>query len=186
MSNLKNDFRSRLANWRSNLTESEWASRSQQVRTQLKSLPELKNVRRIHAFWPIETFREIDLRPLIRNWLDEDVEIWLPLIQNDLLVIGQLTDEKLLVSGKFGVQEPPRISSSPPSSFDCILVPGLTFDQTGHRIGYGKGYYDRFLGKVNGLKIAPTFREQLLPSIPSESHDVKMDIVVTENSIMRT
>ncbi|GAB4014115.1 MAG: hypothetical protein Fur0010_11770 [Bdellovibrio sp.] len=67
-----------------------------------------------------------------------------------------------------------------------ILVPGLGFSRDGERLGRGKGYYDRYLSQFNGLKIGICFEEMLLKKIPSESHDVKVDFVVSDQGILKT
>ena len=72
-----------------------------------------------------------------------------------------------------------------PTELDLIVAPGLAFDRRGGRLGYGKGYYDRFLHQIRGdaTKLAVCFECQLFPEIPVLPHDVRMDLVVTENAI---
>jgi 5-formyltetrahydrofolate cyclo-ligase len=75
-----------------------------------------------------------------------------------------------------------------PALIDLIIIPGLAFDLHGGRLGYGKGYYDRFLHKTRAIaaKVAVCFECQLFPEIPVLPHDVRMDMVVTENTLYRT
>jgi 5-formyltetrahydrofolate cyclo-ligase len=68
---------------------------------------------------------------------------------------------------------------------NAILIPGLSFDSTGSRLGRGKGYYDRYLQNFEGLKIGICYSFQLVEKITSEDHDVKMDYIVTENKILK-
>ena len=81
----------------------------------------------------------------------------------------------------YGILEPAKIIP-PDMAFDAVLVPGVVFSRTGHRIGFGKGYYDRFLHTVSGspLKIGLCYDWQLLDDIPHEPHDVTMDWIMTE------
>ena len=74
-----------------------------------------------------------------------------------------------------------------PDKLDLVIVPGIAFDKKGHRIGYGYGYYDRFLKtiKKKAVKIGLAFDFQLIESIPEEEHDVPMNIVVTDKEILR-
>lgn len=67
----------------------------------------------------------------------------------------------------------------------CFIVPGVAFDRSGHRLGRGRGYYDRLLSGVSAPKIALAFSFQLLPMLPYESHDIVMDVIVTEKEIIR-
>jgi len=67
---------------------------------------------------------------------------------------------------------------------DVALVPGLGFSETGARLGYGAGYYDRwFASHPNTTKVAFCFECQVLPFVPTESHDVSMDFIITEQSV---
>ncbi len=88
-----------------------------------------------------------------------------------------------LVKGVFGVMEPAVKEVFDKEKIDLVLVPGVAFDKKGNRMGFGKGYYDRFLENINALKIGVCHSFQLVDSVPSEKHDVKMDIIVTEREI---
>jgi 5-formyltetrahydrofolate cyclo-ligase len=85
--------------------------------------------------------------------------------------VAQLKDLKL---SAWGILEPTAQSYA--GMIDAILVPGLAFDRNGHRLGYGKGYYDRFLNTFNGQKIGVGFKEQMTDSLPAEAHDVAVSI----------
>lgn len=71
-----------------------------------------------------------------------------------------------------------------PSHLDIILVPALAVDLTGHRLGYGKGYYDTLLSAYKGLRIAVVFDFQVVAEVPHESHDVQVDRIVTDKTII--
>lgn len=88
--------------------------------------------------------------------------------------------------GPFGIQEPDPQKSKQVQIDDCdfILVPGVSFDRCGRRVGYGKGFYDRALGKASKIKIGICFSVQLSQEpLPYGEGDVKMDWIVTENSM---
>ena len=70
-----------------------------------------------------------------------------------------------------------------PESLDLVLVPGVAFDWKGERLGFGKGYYDRFLTKTSALLVGVAFSAQVIPDVPTESHDVSMNALLTENGI---
>lgn len=91
-----------------------------------------------------------------------------------------------LKTGNFGVQEPVDYQGATVSlvDVDLVCVPGLAFDQSGARLGRGKGFYDRVLGRCRGLKIGVCYSSQFLSeSVPTEAHDVRMNFVVTEKLI---
>ncbi|MBK7843284.1 MAG: 5-formyltetrahydrofolate cyclo-ligase [Bdellovibrionales bacterium] len=100
---------------------------------------------------------------------------------------GQLgKDPMMWRPGPFGIQEPDPQKCELVQIDDCdfILVPGVSFDRCGRRVGYGKGFYDRALGKASRIKIGICFSVQLSQEpLPYGDGDVKMDWIVTENSM---
>ena len=92
--------------------------------------------------------------------------------------------EKCLTQGVFGILEPDPAKTRliEPANIDCILVPGVAFDNAGRRLGRGKGYYDRFLGGAarNAAKIGLAFSFQLIERVPAEAHDQRVDEVITD------
>ncbi len=91
-----------------------------------------------------------------------------------------------LVPGKYGILEPKNaLVEIEPINIDLVLLPGLAFDQYGGRIGYGGGYYDRFLSKVNSktVLIGLAYNFQLVPSVPMAEYDIRTNFVITERNI---
>ena len=98
--------------------------------------------------------------------------------------------EQDTVVGKFGIREArPEVASVAWETLadgDVIwFVPGLGFDRSGRRLGRGRGYYDRLLLGVGGLKIGVALDWQIVPEIPAEAHDIRMDLIVTETELVR-
>jgi 5-formyltetrahydrofolate cyclo-ligase len=90
-----------------------------------------------------------------------------------------------LVVGKFGIQEPPpEANEVNASDIDISLVPGLAFDEACNRLGRGRGFYDRWLPQISGIKIGIGFDHQLIKSVPTESHDHQLDMVVVPSRAM--
>ncbi len=89
--------------------------------------------------------------------------------------------------GQWGQREP-RVAAScevAVDDLDGVLVPGLAFDQWGGRLGRGKGYYDQALKNYKGLKVGIAFKDQVSSeALPMESHDVRMDVVITEDCVL--
>jgi len=92
--------------------------------------------------------------------------------------------EELSLQKEFGVKMMVPPSGAPQVQPDVMLVPGLGFTEQGHRLGRGGGFYDRWLAGFNGKKIGLCFEEQLLQALPTESHDVVMDLVVTDKRVL--
>jgi len=90
--------------------------------------------------------------------------------------------------GFYGIMDPVRKAENlvSPDKIDIVLVPGVAFSEDRYRIGYGAGYYDRFLKKVRAdcIKVGMAFEFQVLEKIPAEEHDVPLDIIITERRII--
>ncbi len=106
------------------------------------------------------------------------------------LLISEIKDPKLDLQpqGRIGLLEPPkeRLSVIDPQEIDLILMPGIAFDRQGGRVGYGAGYYDRFLAsfKKCPLLVALSFDCQLVEAVPVEKHDIPVDWIITENEMI--
>ncbi|MBI5223189.1 5-formyltetrahydrofolate cyclo-ligase [Candidatus Micrarchaeota archaeon] len=95
------------------------------------------------------------------------------------LAFRQFTSFSEMKIGEFGIMEPTS-NLAPLKAPDLIIVPGVGFDLHGHRLGYGKGYYDRLLQNSSGYRIGIGFDFQIIDKIPDDSHDQKMDEIVSE------
>ncbi|MHC4561901.1 MAG: 5-formyltetrahydrofolate cyclo-ligase [Planctomycetota bacterium] len=92
-----------------------------------------------------------------------------------------------LMPGSFGILEPVDGDAWPIESIDMVVVPGLAFDRTGHRLGQGAGFYDRFLATegMRAMTCGLAFGEQLVDRVPVGPHDWPMDILVTDHEVIR-
>lgn len=108
-----------------------------------------------------------------------------PRVRSDLLDFVAVAQRQELVPGAFGILEPDGAKTIPLAALELIVVPGVAFDFAGHRLGYGKGYYDRFLQERRGALVGLCFDFQLVTKLPAEVHDVRMDMLVTDERILR-
>lgn len=91
-----------------------------------------------------------------------------------------------LTKGAYGILEPKPEQLILPEEMDCILVPGCAFGRNFHRIGYGKGYYDRFLPRAkNAVKIGLCYDFSLVENLTADPMDIPVDIIVTEKEVLR-
>lgn len=127
---------------------------------------------------------EIDLEPVLEQILKQGKTLLLPRCEGDgTMTARRMDDLAELEPGAYGILEPkPDAPCVMPDEIDLILVPGLAFDEKGGRLGRGKGYYDRFLGKTEAKTIGVC--RCLVPRVPVEVHDKRMDAVVTDKNIM--
>jgi 5-formyltetrahydrofolate cyclo-ligase len=135
---------------------------------------------------------EVDTHQLIRERLNNGLQVAVPKtdVTNRRLETYLLKDwEKGLRPGAYGILEPDvKVASLiRPSQIDMVVIPGSVFDRQCGRYGYGGGYFDRFLSieAQQALRIGLAFSLQVLPKIPLKTHDQRMDIIVTENEILR-
>ena len=111
-----------------------------------------------------------------------DKNIFVPKIKNDNLIMCEYFGDNL-VKNKFGILEPEFEHIAVPQKNDIIIIPALTADENFHRLGYGGGYYDKYLQNTIGVKIVLLYETLLVSSIPVEKHDVEFDILVTEKNV---
>lgn len=122
---------------------------------------------------------EVQTHSMLQNW-QEDKQCYLPQIDNNLLNIRKYEGENSLRKGAMGIWEPTGTRCTDYSLIDLVIVPGVAFDKEGHRLGRGKGYYDRLLPQIQAPTIGICFHFQLLDKIPTESFDINMSYVITE------
>lgn len=138
-------------------------------------LPYVTAARTVMLYLP--TGREVDTSRLLSLLLQAGKTVCAPRIKSPTEMEAALFGETALKRGAFGIWEPTgEIVPTP----DLIFVPGVVFDAEGHRIGYGKGYYDRFLERQSCPCVGLAHASQLVDHVPAEPHDRRMDLVVTE------
>ncbi len=126
---------------------------------------------------------EIDLIKFYQDTLTK-YELYFPRFDNNEYLFTKINNlDTDITNGKFNIREPksnlPTISLiQAQSEIDLWLVPGIVFDINGHRIGFGRGYYDLFLAKAKGYKIGICFPWQIIKNLPVTSNDIKMDLLI--------
>ncbi|MCH7401299.1 5-formyltetrahydrofolate cyclo-ligase [Belliella kenyensis] len=145
----------------------------------LKANPILKH---IHVYLPIERLKEVDIFPLIERMIQDGYHLYTSIVQDDtgLLRTVKVTDLEGLNVDKWGIPTPKVLDFADEALIQMVIVPLLVYDKKGNRLGYGKGFYDKFLSSLNQevLKIGVSFfppEEQ----IESEWHDIPLDICIT-------
>lgn len=123
---------------------------------------------------------------LIRRLLAEGRRVALPKCYPDSRMEAfVITEPEQLMPGAFGILEPPETCLLARQEQSLVIVPGCVFGRDGGRIGYGGGFYDRYLaGCKKAVKAGLCYSFSLLDAVPKEDFDVKMDLVVTENGVV--
>ncbi len=133
---------------------------------------------------------EVYTQLMIRQAMRAGKRVGVPVVCKDKkqLLICELHDlDNELHRGSFGILEPkpPFIHPLELAEIEVVILPGVAFDELGHRLGYGGGYYDRLLKQAdNQLLIGLAYESQIASAIPTLSHDVRVDMVVTEQRVI--
>lgn len=125
---------------------------------------------------------EVQTDKIIEKALEEEKEVFVPLIKGSEFLPARLTDLKKVEAGPLGIRQPKLAAVKTKARLDLVIVPGVAFDHQLYRLGFGKGYFDRFLtdykGKVPLIGLA--FKEQIARKLPTEPWDVPLDEVLTD------
>ncbi len=125
---------------------------------------------------------EVDISYLIDKSLNNKI-VLLPRVNNDILEFIIINKDTKYIKSSFNVLEP--IGTIYHDKIDLIIVPGVSFDKKLNRLGYGKGFYDKYLSNNNSYKVGVCFSNQIVNELPSCEHDIKMDMVITEKEVYK-
>lgn len=130
---------------------------------------------------------EVETHGLIKSLLKESKRVCVPLCKSEdcTMTAREVLNFSDLKPGAYGILEPDEsMTIVPKNEIDFIIVPGCVFSKGGHRIGYGKGYYDRFLKDCPAKTCGLSYDFCLLDSIPYETTDVPLDMIITQTGII--
>lgn len=184
----KRELRKRLRGVRGSLPASAVARRSEEIRRRITSSPLYRDARSLALFWPIEGRNEVDLRPLVDLARADGKRVAFPATVDEgaEIALRFLDDGASLDLGPLGFEEPPESAPLAPR-VDLVLVPALAVDAAGHRIGYGRGYYDRLLARMEPPHetLAVAFDFQMLAEVPTTPGDVPVRWIATDRRFFR-
>lgn len=156
-------------------TPEQLSAQSEIIMDKLASHPDFARAQRVMLYASLPD--EVQTLAFLDKWKSLK-KIILPTVVGDDIIPVELTADSQMVEGDFHILEPENHPYA--GSLDLIVVPGMAFDKAGHRLGRGRGYYDRFLIKYPDVKtIGICFDFQFLESIPTEPHDRVVDEVIT-------
>jgi len=180
---MKNQLRDNILEKRNSLPKEEVTSKSRSIEEKLFGLDSYKKSRTVMLF--VSFGNEVNTHDMIKKSFGKKNVVIPKVIQQEIEPSIVIDFDSLIPAGKFGILEPIDIMKIAYKNIDLILVPGIAFDSEGHRIGYGFGYYDKFLKKVpKAVKVGLAFDFQIVDRIPAEEHDVPVDFIITEKRII--
>lgn len=182
----KNEIRENIFKKRETLSDNYYESASKAIYENLFELDVVKEAKTVFIYRSMG--KELNTQPLIDFALENGKRVALPRVVS--LKEGMRAHEynagDELEKSKYGAEEP--LADSPvvtASEMDLIIMPCVTCNNRGERIGYGGAFYDRFLREFNGVTVLPYFHELQTFEIPMEEHDMKMNYVITEDSVVK-
>lgn len=170
---------------RDRVPEGERAAMSAAIADRLLEMDELSDAKTVMAFWSFGS--EVDTIPLLERLEVAGAQVALPRIEDhDVEPIAYAAGDPLSETS-FGAREPASGRRLEPSELDVVVVPGVAFDRSGGRVGYGAGFYDRLLGRVRDgtFAVAVAFGLQVVDRVPAGGTDRRVDAVVTEREVIR-
>jgi 5-formyltetrahydrofolate cyclo-ligase len=172
---LRKAIRVRLAA----LTPEAIAKKSAAICLELSHTPEWREAHTVGLFAPLDTEPNVDLLWAV---LGKKTVCYPRVCGEDLVFLRVAGREALLQSALWNLMEPPHKDEHiiKPEKIDLLIVPGVAFTATGHRMGRGKGFYDRYLASTGfrAVRFGVCFSEQLVPHLPMEDHDLPMTRVI--------
>lgn len=168
--------------------EGEYQSRSLAISGYFFSSFDLSFTKVVHVFLPAPEKREPDIWPLIERIRREfpHIRLCVPKVEGDELKNFFFEGIHQLQKGAFGIQEPTQGVPTESKQIDLVLVPVLAADRTGNRLGYGKGFYDRFLAncRKDCLKIGVSLLDAETDPLPAEPHDIRLNYLITPQGVI--
>lgn len=187
------NFREAKKKERLALSPEEILDRSMKIKERLFSLPEFARAKTIAFYVDKEDAKEVRTREMMAEAKRMGKRIVVPFVSGSELEFSEISGFQDLQPGVFNILEPRREIRRPipPEQIDLMVVPGLAFDLEGRRVGYGKGFYDRFLRRLLSVRpdacvVGLAFEVQVVDRIPNpKPSDVPVSILVTEKRVVR-
>ncbi len=156
---------------------------SKKIQKKLQKLDFFREAKTIGAYYSIGS--EISTKNILQDILNDAKDLSLPKLIDDNLIFKKISSLKDLEKGSFSILEP-KENCADTSDLDVILVPSIAMTRNGQRLGYGYGYYDRYLSSTKSKTIALTYSKQIVKHIPETENDVRIDYIITENETLDT
>ncbi|MCF8010352.1 MAG: 5-formyltetrahydrofolate cyclo-ligase [Clostridiales bacterium] len=186
----KKKLRKEVLGERGALGEQSLADKSSDITSNILKMKEYQRAETIMVY--VDFRNEVQTGEFIQAAMSAGKKIAVPLtdIENKRLIPSELKNYPGdLVPGAYGIPEPASDCLRPiePADFDMILIPGVAFDEEGNRLGYGGGFYDRFLlnTRKDCIWLAPAYELQLKPCVYPDKHDCPVHFIVTEKKILK-
>ena len=173
-------LRARMRQLRETMDELDVREKSDAITEKLVNLSEYEAANTVMFYMGVN--KEVHTDTAINNALAASKKVVVPVsdMDNGRIIPTKLRSLDKMKPGAFGIPEPQEAEEVKEEEIELVIMPGLAFDEEGNRIGYGLGFYDRFLKKINAEKIALSYEWQIVDKIRADEHDVRMSKIITE------
>lgn len=179
----KKELRRQMLAWRQRLTEEEVTEKSGIICSRLKEHNVFLSSDNICLYMPVKN--EVNVTLLFDEVWKKEKRIWLPRVSGDKMQFYSYDRDTALLSGRYDIREPDSTTELISGDGTLVIMPGAVFSRTCQRIGYGGGYYDRYLEENPRCHtMAVCYEFQILEDIPSEPHDIRPELIVSETSVI--
>ncbi len=156
---------------------------SEKIQKRLKKINAFRNAQKIGVYYPIGS--EILTQDIIQELLSNGKDVFLPKVIEKEMEFRKIIDFSSLEKGSFDIMEP-KDDCEIDNDLEVVLVPTVGISPSGIRLGYGHGFYDRFLAEHKSVTISLSLEKQIVKKIPKSEHDIMIDWIITEDRILET
>ena len=156
---------------------------SEKIQKKLKKINAFRDAQKIGVYYPIGS--EILTQDIIQELFSNGKDVFLPKVIGENMEFRKITDFSSLEKGSFDIMEP-KEDCEIDNDLDVVLVPTVGISPSGVRLGYGHGFYDRYLAEHKSVTISLTMEKQIIKKIPKSEHDIMIDWIITEDRILET
>lgn len=181
---MKKELRREIINKRNLLRKDEVENLSKKVFENIFKLVDMNKIKCMMLYHPIQN--EVSTEELMEYCFENKIKVILPKVLKDVkeIIPCKIESKNSLKLGEYNIMEPFEYEIVHKNEIDVIIVPGVAFSRKGYRLGYGAGYYDKFLKDYIGLKVGVCYSLQIVENVFEEEHDVKLDYIVSDSEII--
>jgi 5-formyltetrahydrofolate cyclo-ligase len=156
---------------------------SEKIQKKLKKINAYRDAQKIGVYYPIGS--EVLTQDIIQELLSNGKDVFLPKVIGKKMEFRKISNFSSLEKGSFDIMEP-KDDCQTDNSLDVVLVPTVGISPVGVRLGYGHGFYDKFLAEHKVTTISLTLEKQIVKNIPKSEHDIIINWIITEDRILET
>lgn len=184
----KKELRRKCLRERNALSDDDWLNMSEQIREHVLASEVYYSAEVVHCYISMNERKEVDTHTLIEYMLEDNKRVMVPVTDftTNILHHVEITSIKDLSPNKWGVLEPDISKKAGADVPDLILVPLLAADRKGNRLGYGKGFYDKFLEKAEAGAYGLIFDQFIQKEVPTEPFDQLLNGLFSEKGLLHT